>query len=328
MRAVVHRGYRAGLRADTIADVEPLRTIRLIADRQHGVVTADQCRQIGLAADEVKRLCRAKAWLRLNRAAYLVDAARFGGEPPRPSVIRAALFSAGPNAVAVLGTAAELHGIAGLRDDLVHVSLPGPDARPRRPTEPGVRLHQFTLRRGEVGRVGGIAATTPARTVADLLLRVNRYTAVSVVDSALNRALLLADDLTLVAALMSGRRGAVRARPWLAEVDGRAESPLETRVRLRACDGHVPPDELQYRVRDHHGEIVAIADFAWTRARVIGEADGSAAHDNPVAVFRDRKRQNNIVNAGYTPLRFTWEDTLTPGYIPRTVRAAIDRAAA
>jgi hypothetical protein len=145
-------------------------------------------------------------------------------------------------------------------------------------------------------------------------------------DSALNRRLLVEEDLDLVRALMNGRRGARRARPWLAEADGRAESPLETRVRLRAGDGGVPPDELQYRVRDRDGNIVAIADMAWTWARVVGEADGAEAHDSPVAVFRDRKRQNDIVRAGFIPLRFTWEDTLRPDYIPDMVRAAIARS--
>jgi hypothetical protein len=176
--------------------------------------------------------------------------------------------------------------------------------------------------------VDGLTVTTPARTIADLLLRVGRFTGVSLLDSALNQRLLAPDDLDLVRAMLVGRRGAPRARPWFAEPDARAESPLETRVRLRAADGGVPPDELQYRVRDRHGNVVAIADMAWTRARVVGEADGADAHDNPVAVFRDRKRQNDIVNAGFVPLRFTWEDTLRVDYIPNVVRAAIAQSRA
>ena len=46
------------------------------------------------------------------------------------------------------------------------------------------------------------------------------------------------------------------------------------------------------------------------------------------AVFRDRKRQNDIVQAGFTPLRFTWEDTLNVDYIPSVIRAAIARSMA
>jgi hypothetical protein len=313
----------------TIADVEPLELIRRTAARQHGVVTSRQCQIAGVSPDVIKTLCRDKRWLRLDRAVYLVDADLLADAPPRLSVIQAALLSAGPTAVAVLDTAAELQGIAGLRrSDLVHLSLPGPHARPRRPTEPGVRLHQLVLRPGDTTIVEGMLATNPVRTVADLMLRVDRLTAVSLLDSGLNRRILVPDDLPAVAACLARRRGARRARPWLAEADARAESPLETRVRLRARDGGVAPDELQFRVRDWAGNIVAVADLAWTWARVIGEADGAEAHDNPVAIFRDRKRQNDIVRAGFTPLRFTWEDTLDPNYIPRVVQAAIGRSSA
>ena len=90
-------------------------------------------------------------------------------EPPRPAVIRAALLSAGPHAVAVLGTAAEVLGIAGMPATAeVHVSLPGPKARPRRYAETDVRLHQLVLRPDQITVVNNIRVTTPVRTVADL----------------------------------------------------------------------------------------------------------------------------------------------------------------
>jgi hypothetical protein len=233
------------------------------------------------------------------------------------------MFSAGPPAVAVLGTAAELLGLTGLRPEAaVHVSLPGAAARPRRMIEPGLSLHQFVLRPDEVTNVDGLVATTPARTAADLLLRVDRYSAVCVLDSGLNRGLLAPADLPLIGAMLAGRRGAVKARPWLAEADGRAESPLETRIRLRCVDGEVPPDTLQHPVRDADGHLIAVGDLAWLPSRIIAEGDGVEAHDNPVAVFRDRKRQNDLVNEGYTPLRFTWPDTMSPPYIPEVVRRA------
>ena len=44
--------------------------------------------------------------------------------------------------------------------------------------------------------------------------------------------------------------------------------------------------------------------------------------------YADRRRQNRLVNAGWTVLRFTWQDTLHPDYIPHTVRQAIAAAAA
>lgn len=323
--------FRGPVRRAAFGGVDPLYVIRMVALGQSGVVTTAQCREAGVTEGQVRTLCRDRCWVRLNEGVYLVDADMIEGDPPRPAMIRAALFSAGSHAVAVLGTAAELLGIHGLRrDDAIHISLPGSHARPRRCTEPGVRMHQLVLRPDDTTTVDGIAVTTPARTVADLILRTDRLTAVCVLDSSLNRRILIPEDLDLVKCLIVGRRGAVRARPWLAEADERAESPLETRVRLRAADGGVAPDELQFRVRSAAGNIVAIGDLAWlrARARVIGEADGVDAHDTPTAVFRDRKRQNEIIAAGFVPLRFTWPDTMEPDYVPYMIRSAIAQSAA
>jgi Transcriptional regulator, AbiEi antitoxin len=318
-------GFRAGGRGRHIRAVEPLSIVRMVAAGQHGVITSAQCRDAGVDPGLVKKLCRSRQWVRLHEGAYLVDADEAG--PSRRSLISAGVRSAGPRAVAVLGTAAEVLGIGGLRrEDVIHVSLPGTSARPRRPTDAGVRPHQLVIRARDITTVDGIPVTTAVRTVADLLLRLDRLTAVCVLDSCLNRRLLVADDIDLVRTLLHHRRGAVRARPWLLEADGRAESPLETRVRLRASDGGVAPDELQFRVRDVAGNIVAIGDMAWLPSRIIGEADGGEAHEQRAAVLRDRKRQNDIIAAGYLPVRFTWEDTLGPTYIPRVIRSAMVRS--
>jgi very-short-patch-repair endonuclease len=56
---------------------------------------------------------------------------------------------------------------------------------------------------------------------------------------------------------------------------------------------------------------------------VIAEADGRGPHGTPEAAYADRRRQNRLVNAGWTVLRFTWSDTLDPHYIPWTVRQAL-----
>jgi very-short-patch-repair endonuclease len=69
-----------------------------------------------------------------------------------------------------------------------------------------------------------------------------------------------------------------------------------------------------------------IADLAWPGARLLGEADGASVHNRPEAVFRDRWRQNELANAGWTIVRFTWEDTLRPGCVVYVVRNALARA--
>ncbi len=265
-------------------------------------------------------MCRTGRWLRLAHGAYLIDPA--AAPASRRALVRAVVLSLGPGAVAVLGTAAELHGIAGLpRTDEIHVAVPSPAAKRR--VDGNVHVHQRDLLRPDVHTVTGIAVTRPARTIADLLLRTHRYAAVALVDSALHRGLLTVGGLGEVPGLVRRRRGAVAARRHLAEADGRAQSPLETRVRLRCVDGRVAPTDLQHVIRDDDGHIIGVADLAWPRARLAVEADGAEPHGTPRAVYEDRRRQNRLANAGWRILRFTWQDTLHPDYIRATVAAAM-----
>ncbi|MER7991889.1 type IV toxin-antitoxin system AbiEi family antitoxin domain-containing protein [Micromonospora chalcea] len=294
-----------------------------LAAGQGGFVTAGQALRLGLGREQIRYLVRAGRWTRVSRGCYLPSAGPTAVALRRVR-IRAAIASLGPGAVAVLDTAAELHGIAGLPPAAaIHVSVPPDRPHVQRRAEPGLTVHQLTLADADVCQVEGVPVSTPARTVADVLLRARRYPAVCVLDSALNQGILAEDDLSLVLAHFAGRRGAVAARGYLAEADGRAQSPLETRTRLRCVDGGVPPDTLQLPVRDEDGYLLGIGDLAWRGARLIAEADGRAPHLTPEAVYADRFRQNRLVNAGWRILRFTWSDTLRPDYIPQTVRRAL-----
>lgn len=295
--------------------------LRRCAARQDGVVTARQCIEAGIGYEHIKARVRSGAWRRLCRGTYLIDAT--GSAPDdRRAWLRAALLALGDEAVAVLETAAELHGIAGLPRTTgpVHVSRPRVAPRAHRPN---VRVHHLTLRPEHVTELDGVRVTTPQRTLLDLVCRLDRAPAVSLLDSALHRRLVSGEEVAGLPALLRGRRGGARARRWLSLVDGRAESPLETRTRLACVDGNVPPDELQYPIRDRHGTLLGIADLAWPRRWVVAEADGAGPHEEPQALFRDRRRQNDLANAGWTVLRFTWADAFRRGYVAATVRRAL-----
>jgi predicted transcriptional regulator of viral defense system len=307
--------------------VDAFTIIHRVAAGQDGVIMLPQALSAGLVKHEIDTLCRSGRWRRLARGAYLIRVGDAAEGVSRRARIRAAVQSFGPGAAAVLHTAAEVHQIAGLRDsNAVHICVPGDLARPNRRTDPAVVVHQRTIPREALTVVAGIPVTTPQQTVADVILRVGRYEAVSALDSALNRQLVSPEEFVAIPALIRRRPGAVAARCYLAEADARAQSPLETRVRLRCADGRVAPDALQHEVRDCDGYLLGIGDLAWLWAHVIGEADGAGPHASPAALFEDRRRQNRFLNAGWVVLRFTWADTLRPDYIPYVVRTALQRA--
>ena len=68
-------------------------------------------------------------------------------------------------------------------------------------------------------------------------------------------------------------------------------------------------------------------DIAFVAEKLAVEIDGWAWHHSPDRFQRDRAKQNQLVGAGWTVLRFTWLDlTDRPDDIIRQVRAALDAA--
>lgn len=70
---------------------------------------------------------------------------------------------------------------------------------------------------------------------------------------------------------------------------------------------------------------IARVDVLFHRQRLVLEVDGRAAHGSD-AFQADRTRQNLLVGAGYTVLRFTWPDLVErPNQVARQVQAMLTR---
>jgi very-short-patch-repair endonuclease len=89
---------------------------------------------------------------------------------------------------------------------------------------------------------------------------------------------------------------------------------------LRLCRRHrIPPPLTQ------QGDAPRV-DFLWPDDRLVVEVDGWAAHRTKVAFQRDRSTTNRLQLAGYTVLRFTWEDlTRRPTMVAAQIRRALRR---
>jgi hypothetical protein len=293
---------------------------RLFSDAQDGVLTAAQALSTGSSRADISTRVRRGEWQRLFRGTFLVDAEMYP-EPPARALIRAAGLAV-PRAVVCGRSAARLRGLGGTDEREWPVELAVPCGRRPR-GQRGLCLRQVDVPPEHVTVIDGMRVTSPLWTIGDLLLRLPRMEAVSALDAALHAGHLTTKDLAGLEPLLGHRPGAVEARRRLAEADGLAESPLETRVRLICRDGGVAPDALQHPVRDRRGHVLGYGDMAWTHARLIGEADGRTAHDTIRAVYRDRRRANDFRAEGWTIVRFTWTDTLRPAYIVSTVRRVL-----
>jgi hypothetical protein len=300
-------------------------------------VTAVQCHEYGWLKQDVDRLCRQGRLISILRGVYLA--------PTSSEIVvtpqlwwRAALLAHGDQAGLMATTGARNFGLVGLplRERVVevgciagisrHVRFPLSVGRLLEVEPPEIVVRQLPLDETQIVVHNGFRVREIGATLVDAALIVDRATVLCLLDSALHLELLSADELSRLAQSTRNRRGVKVFREMAALADGRAESQVESRVRLACIDGAVPPDDLQYVVRNAQGHTVAIGDLGWDRNRrrpLLAEADGTSVHSLPVPVYRDRFRGNDLVVENCDTLRFTFGDTFRPAYIASAVRAAL-----
>lgn len=289
---------------------QPMAALARTAGVQHGLFTRAQALAAGVTSKRLTAGVRDGRWERAHRGVYRVAGAPAGALPD----LMAAVLAAGPGAVASHRAAAWLWGL--VDDPATEVTAPAH----RSPL--GVAAH----RRAGAGRPvvrRGVPCTDPLSTVVDLAALGDR----ALVEQALDRG--IAARLFTVAAVAShlerragrGRRGVALVRRCLDRRLGgerRRPSVLESRMaRLVAAAGlPAPVRELPLPA------LGCRIDFAWPRARLAVEVDGYADHSSWDDFGADRRRQNGLVLAGWTVLRFTWDDVVRR---PAAVAAALRR---
>ncbi|MGC5259350.1 hypothetical protein ACPXCG_23670 [Gordonia sp. DT218] len=179
--------------------------------------------------------------------------------------------------------------------------------------------------------VAGVLVTSPARTVVDIARTSNRVPAIAVGDAALHAGLCSVDELQNELDLISKMTGAARARLVVSELNGLAESVLESRSRIELVDRGLPMPELQVNLYDNWGRWIARVDFYWREHRTVGEADGESKYSglSGVAVLRKEKgRSDAIVEAGNRAIHWGWSDVDEADGLAARVRRLIAPAAA
>jgi len=180
-------------------------------------------------------------------------------------------------------------------------------------------IHRSPVTAKETVERLGFRLTTPQRTCRDLAVTLPPPALLAVTDQLLAHWCAvgaLQDQLRL----RPSGRGAAGARAVLPVADPRAESPMESVLRWLLHAAGVPAPELQHVIRTVSGEFRA--DFAWPELKVLVEFDGAVHREGGVFV-RDLRRQNALVAAGWTVLRFSGADVLGR---PEEVVAQILRA--
>ncbi len=255
--------------------------------------------------------------VRLSRDTYLPRSDVADVRTRAPAV----LMTAPPGAVISHHTAAELWRVEiplTVPDHVVHLTVPlASRARDRRDR----RLHRTPLPASDVERRWGMPVTTPARTWRDLAAVLQPAALLAVTDQLLD-VLCTPAELEQALARRPSGRGSAQARQVLTVADPRVDSPMESVTRWLLHAAGLPRPVLQHQVRDDRGRQIGFGDMAWPERRVLVEFDGDVHRERGVFV-KDLRRQNLLVLAGWTVLRFSSADVLGR---PDEVVAAVRRA--
>lgn len=282
-----------------------------------GVFTLRMASDAGLARGVVRGRIRSGAWKRVVGMAYTTtDGSRGVIDPVRLRAVGATLTW--PDAVLCLRTAAVLHGMPVRDDGLAHVLL-----AVRRRASRGLEPHYVTLDRRDVRRFLSFRITTPRRTAIDCLALLPYQEAERLMARVRTRDILTLPGLVAATEEYRGRPGVVQLQRLLAETRTGALSEAER--RLRAILGHagIGGWEADQPIVVN-GRLLARADVLFRAERLIVEVDGRVAHQDFDA---DRERLNALTLAGFTVLRFSWQQLVRrPWYVREQIEAALRQA--
>lgn len=136
----------------------------------------------------------------------------------------------------------------------------------------GLIVRNELIEDDEIVDVAGLRVTTPERTALDIARHLPRDLAVRHLDALANATDIKAADVLRLGERYQRLRGLPRARTALALMDGGAQSPRETWLRLLLIDDGLPAPRTQVLVSD--GFNVAFIDMGYDEPQVGLDYDG------------------------------------------------------
>lgn len=272
--------------------------------------TSAEARRAGVTRGQL----RGPRYRRLGSGLY-----RWVGLKESPQLTLTAVASRLPPGAALSGrTAAWLHGLDIAPCDPIEVTIPEPIGSSRRA---GVSVRRTALVGEEIVVRRGLPATSPLRTVVDLAGRDPLTEGVVATDLFLHAGLITIAALRTYVADHPGAKGIGRLRRVLGLAEPKAESAMETRLRMVLVLAGLPRPEVQVSVYDEKGRFLGRPDLLYRLQRLAIEYDGGNHRDRLVD---DNRRQNRLIATGLRLLRFTAADVYgTPDSVALQVRQAL-----
>lgn len=200
-------------------------------------------------------------------------------------------------------SAAALHGAR-----WIDPSRPAEIIDTNRRKTPGVHVWEERIEPDEIAIVDRMCVTTPARTALDLARRYPRGVAIAAVDALMQATELKMADVELLVDRYRGRHGMRAARSALELVDGGAQSPKETWLRMLLTSAGFPRPQTQIAVRNEWGWAEAYLDMGWEEIKVSVEYDGDQHRSSRYQYVKDIRRLEMLERYGWIVVRAIAED--------------------
>lgn len=234
---------------------------------------------------------------------------------------RAAWLWAGGDATLVGISAAAVLGTRWLDDD-----APAELVRRDRHAPKGIAIRSWRIADDEMWLVDGMRVTSPARTAFDLGRLRQPREAVPILDALLRATATKSVDVLPIADSRPGSRGVRRLRSVLDFVDGGAESPQESRVRMLLQSAGLPKPETQIEFFDQYGYVRIRVDMGWREWKVAVEYDGVQHWSDRRQRSWDIDRIAILESMGWVVVRVSSEMLSRPHVIVSRVRQKLRAA--
>ncbi|WP_166520890.1 endonuclease domain-containing protein [Modestobacter roseus] len=186
----------------------------------------------------------------------------------------------------------------------------------------GVLVHRTEVRAGEIVETDdGIRITSVERTVWDVAALERLRDAVACLDAMAFGGELPDEVLRRVQRTATHQWGSRRVRKALSLVDGRAQSPAESWVRVACHAAGLPEPVPQFVVVDG-GAFLGKVDLAWPEAKLIVEYEGPH-HFDPVKAQKDDARYAALRAAGWWVIRLANADLRDMDAVVDRIRTAL-----
>lgn len=228
----------------------------------------------------------------------------------------AAWLASGRKGVVAGVAASALHGAPWV-DHWMPIELVGVRIRP----QPGLVPRAARIAESEIVRVGGLPVTSRIRTAFDMGRRLERTEALGRLDALMWNQTFSRSEVLALGERYQRAPGLRRLLELLPLIDGGAESPRESTIRLWLCDAGFPKPETQIPVLAGSTSPVAFLDMGWPEFKVAVEYDGDHHRKDRLRYVKDIARLRMLEALGWIVIRVIAEDK--PSDVVSRVEAAL-----